>query len=181
MHDAGTFFLGIVAEDDLLKGRIEPSYIVTKRNSESQKAVNFFVKRANRTPWSKDFASIYGSSNKPMMFTHIWNYEHLITYLSVHRLGHKRDAYAVVKGALFWFPCDQNGNIVRFSSPIFAKRTPDKNREFINFRDQRHEYMKNAESKVYTTNELFNREPESLSNVLCEKKLRIPQQKGEVL
>lgn len=116
-------FLAIVADDDLRKGIIEPSYILCTKDVETASRTDLIVKRANEM----------GDCSK-LLVNSLSEYDELIHFLSNYRtrervsddIPNKLTKKFCPIGALFWFPCDKYGNQDESQPPLFIKRVPDR-------------------------------------------------------
>lgn len=125
MHIAGTskryFFLGIVAQEDLLKGIFEPSYILCQSHGSSEKRSGWRVNKVDG-----------GFINNILLVSSIEDRADMIDFLSSYRTRdhhHKDEKYSIEetrkyypKGALFWFLCNEYGE--RAGPALFIHRVP---------------------------------------------------------
>ena len=119
------YFLGIVAEEDFVKGRTDPSYILRQSAGESENRSGYRVTRED--------LDICIAMPK-VLVSDPANHPELVDFLSGYRTRdhmHGDKAYShdetkkyYPKGALMWFPCDIHGDRLK-KPPIFIKRLPD--------------------------------------------------------
>jgi len=119
------FYLGIVAEDDLIAGNIVPSYVLCRSHGSSSKRSGMRV--IKQTPNSK-----LKSMNK-VLVTSITDNDALIDFLCSYRTrdhmhgdkhyDHEKTKKYYPKGGLFWFECNEYGE--KTGAAIFIKKVPD--------------------------------------------------------
>lgn len=124
MNDELLAFLAIVADEDLRRGVIEPSYILCKQKEGSARTGYIVIKGDN--PWLERIPKVLVSD--------LSQHDELIHFMSNYRAReynnrHRKDGFRKKyhpKGALFWFPCDIYGVQDRSQAPVFIKHVPDK-------------------------------------------------------
>lgn len=122
------WFIGLVAQDDVLKGNIEPSYILCTSHGTSEARTGFRVYRVN------SFSS--GTSPPKYIVPEVVGHEDIIDFLSSYRTrDHMHNSKYHTeeetkkyypKGSLFWFECDKNGDRNKLSTCIFICNVPVK-------------------------------------------------------
>lgn len=111
-------FLAIVADEDLRKGKTDPSYILCKSDGTNETRTGYVVVHAD----------IDDHSIPKLLFRDMEMDNPFIHFMSRFRVRQhgKDDRKFTPTGALFWFPCDLNGDREISQPPIFIKRVPDK-------------------------------------------------------
>ena len=117
------YFLAIVKQKDLLRGNIEPSYILCKANGTKD----------TRAPWRVVQPENTLGAMPKVLVTTLVGHEEMIDFLSCYRTrdrmyhagrrNSKKTRKYYPEGGLFWFPCDISG--FRKGPALFIKRVPD--------------------------------------------------------
>ena len=117
-------FLAIVADEDLRRGIIEPSYILCRTTeSTSDRITGYVVVKANNEKIQLP-KLLFTNITVDNEFIHFLSHYRAREYNNKERQGGFRKKYTPV-GGLFWFPCDDHGVRDPIQPPVFIKRVPD--------------------------------------------------------
>ena len=110
-------FLAVVAMKDYKKGVIEPSYILCKTKPESDHTIGYRIAAADSK--FKDMTKV--------LVTSFTGHEDLIEYMTNFRTVRyyrtKRRDRVIVRGMMFWFPCNEYGERTK-DPPVFITKVP---------------------------------------------------------
>ena len=118
-------FLAIVADEDLRRGVVEPSYILCRTESASERTTGYVVVKANNESIQLP-RLLFTNLSADNEFIHFLSHYRAREYNNKERQGGFRKKYTPV-GGLFWFPCDEHGERDMTQPPVFIKRVPDNN------------------------------------------------------
>lgn len=170
------YFLAIVSQQDLLRGNIAPSYILCQSHGTSEQRSPWRVYRAN-TPLAKcPKALVKWPSGNDAMIDFLSRYRTRDHMHGARRYYHSSTQKYYPEGALFWFECNDYGEIT--GPAVFVKRVPD---ETMHVRwDGGKQRLEAALSVTPPVNELFSRDPWALPLVQSDVKPRLHQPASKV-
>lgn len=149
------YFLAIVSHEDLLSGNIAPSYIMCWSNGDSDKRAQWRIYQANKTKNKASKVLVKYPVGNDLMVDFLSRYR---TRDCGHTLrnkrAHERSKKYYPEGALFWFECDEYGEIA--GPAVFVKRVPDHN---AGKKDDGMHRLAEAQKQIPSVNSLFSRDP----------------------
>lgn len=163
------FFLGLVAQEDLLNGNIQPSYILCKSHGGAESRSGYRVYRCDE-----------GRRGPIVLVTEPKGNDDLVDFLSsyrtrdhIHTMGrkHEKSKKYYPKGALFWFECNRAGE--QTGPAIFIQRVPVRIKHEKG--DQGFERLKERASVKLTRAQLLSREPDMMDLVPSDHTLYLSQ------
>lgn len=118
------FYLGIVAEEDLRKGYIIPSYILCQSHGTSERRSGWRVTKQNEDNPMRNMNKV--------LVTSLLGHDDMIDFLCAYRTRdhmhgdkhykHHQTKKYYPKGGMFWFECNQYGEPC--GSALFIMRVP---------------------------------------------------------
>lgn len=172
------YFLGIVVDEDILRGDMSPSYIVCQSHGTSEKRSGWRVIRQDKTN------KVLRNMNKVLVKSLIGN-DLLIEYMCNYRTRdhmhgdkkykHEDTKKYFPKGALFWFECNQYGE--PNGTAIFIKKVPvNPDVSFFEL-DIGFRKLKEAKKTKPKLKEILSKEPTYEINDYSNIKPRLVQQR----
>ena len=173
------YFLGIVVDEDIMRGDMSPSYIVCQSHGTSENRSGWRVVRQDKT--NKSLRNM----NKALVKTILGN-DLLIDFMCNYRTrdhmhgsekyDHEQTKKYYPKGALFWFECNRYGEPL--GTAIYIKKVPVNEHFTFKNVDQGFKRLKEAMNKVPKLNEVIAKEPNYEINDYSNIKPRLVQQRG---
>lgn len=154
------YFLGIVTENDMLNGKFSPTFVLTPRNESAGKRADWIVRRVGK-------ATILSK----VLVTTLVGHDDMIDYVSKYRIRILKDHInfnIVIRGGLFWFPCDIYG--IQCGPALFIKRVPDAAASQHPLRT-----LKAYRSRVVNMNELLTRDSSMIDLIHSHIKPKLSQ------
>lgn len=168
-------YLGIVAQEDLTNGIIEPSYILCQSHGKSEARSGWRVMR-------QDDSNVFRNMNKVLVKSIIGN-DQMIHFLCNYRTrdhphNDKKHKYEETKkyypiGALFWFQCDEYGE--PNGAAIFIQKIPVKHSGRTT--DDGFQKLKVARNIIPSLKEILTQEPQYEINESTNIKPRLAQRR----
>lgn len=148
------YFLAIVAKQDLIRGNIAPSYILCQSHGTSENRSPWRVYRAN-TPLAKSPKVLTKwPSGNDLMVDFLSSYRTRDHMHDPSRYKHESTKKYYPEGALFWFECNDYGEIT--GPAVFVKTVPEKGVHKLDSGKQR---LEEALQQTPPVNQLFSSDP----------------------
>lgn len=166
------YFLGIVAQDDIVKGNFSPSYILYKSKGTSVNRSSWRVMRQNldnKIGMSKVLTT--SLTGNDIMIDFLCSYRTRDHMHGDKNYSHEETKKYYPKGALCWFECDVYGNPT--GKAIYIKKVPvDK---LISKSDQGFTMLKENLAYIPPIKTVLAREPTHINNEWSDVKFKIKE------
>lgn len=147
------YYLGIVAQEDVLAGNFEPSYMLCQSHGKSENRSGWRVVKSNSVMSNMNkvlVKTLYGNDTMIQFMSHYRTRDHMH---ADKRYKHEKTKKYYPKGGLFWFGCNAYGE--RDGPAVFVKNVPDKGFNT----DDGLNIVRRADEKVIPVKQVFSREP----------------------
>lgn len=169
------YFLAIVAKQDLLQGNIVPSYILCKSHGESDARSPWRVYRANAMPASVPKVLVKWPSGSDIMVDFLSSYRTRDHMHGARFYKHVHTKKYYPEGALFWFECNDYGEIT--GPAVFIKNIPEKGVYKLDSGKQR---LEEKLAQKPSVSELFTNDPFAAPLIYSDVKPRLYQPQHKV-
>lgn len=118
------YFLAIVARADLLSGNIVPSYVLCQSQGHAASRSSWRVYRANAPMANCPKVLVKWPSGNDLMIDFLSSYRTRDHKHKAKRYKHESTKKYYPEGALFWFECNDYGEVT--GPAVFVKAIPEK-------------------------------------------------------